>query len=317
MNRDLWWHTRTTAEVLGREDMALTEEQQEIIDDPLDTDLIMVIAFSGAAKTTTMKAGTHQKKRGLDLAYNRPAAAAAQVIFPANTVCETVHALAYRTAHHAESRRGYADRRSSDRTAHMHACAEPLLRYSPQAATAVRLRYTLAFVGGIDGYNFLYQMRDPLVRQFRSFAEMAHYAEATEDPETNRLVNVVSLYGDDISGLIPRLAALSDGARTDRRLDAGHGSQIERPGPLSRVVMANDSRFRRRRSGPAEGQSIWPTSLSRARSIRLGQTACFASGFSPYRRGNMPMRKTTAFRRMADHVHSNRAVESEVESQEI
>ncbi len=235
--------------------MALTEEQQEIIDDPLDTDLIMVIAFSGAAKTTTMKAGTHQKKRGLDLAYNRPAAAAAQVIFPANTVCETVHALAYRTAHHAESRRGYADRRSSDRTAHMHTCAEPLLRYSPQAATAVRLRYTLAFVGGIDGYNFLYQMRDPLVRQFRSFAEMAHYAEATEDPETNRLVNVVSLYGDDISGLIPRLAALSDGARTDRRLDAGHGSQIERPGPLSRVVMANDSRFRRRRSGPAEGQS--------------------------------------------------------------
>ncbi|KJK21061.1 hypothetical protein UB46_29225 [Burkholderiaceae bacterium 16] len=77
--------------------MALTEEQHEIIGNPLDIDLIMVIAFAGAAKATTLriKAGTHQKKRGLYLAYNRAAAEAAQAAFPANTKCKTVHALAY------------------------------------------------------------------------------------------------------------------------------------------------------------------------------------------------------------------------------
>ncbi|MCP3024603.1 UvrD-helicase domain-containing protein [Cupriavidus basilensis] len=77
--------------------MQLTEEQEAVIHDPLDTDLVMVIAFAGAAKTTTLrlKAAAHPKKRGLYLAYNRAAAIAARETFPPNATCKTVHALAY------------------------------------------------------------------------------------------------------------------------------------------------------------------------------------------------------------------------------
>lgn len=134
----------------------------------------------------------------------------------------------------------------------MHTCAAPTLKYSPQAATAVRLGYTLTFVGGIDGYYFaqildaywlfighLDQVRDSLVRQFRSFAEMEHYAEAAEDPETNRLVNVVSLYGGDISDLIhaTRQSLTPPGQIADLTLAAAHTSKGR---DLSRVVMADD-----------------------------------------------------------------------------
>ncbi|WP_416047417.1 hypothetical protein [Cupriavidus basilensis] len=77
--------------------MQLTEEQETIIADPLDSDLAMVIAFAGGAKTTTLrlKAAAHSKKRGLYLAYNRAAAITARETFPPNTTCKTVHALAY------------------------------------------------------------------------------------------------------------------------------------------------------------------------------------------------------------------------------
>ncbi|MCY0853637.1 UvrD-helicase domain-containing protein [Cupriavidus sp. D39] len=120
-----------------------------------------------------------------------------------------------------------------------------------QAAAGVQAGESLAFVGGIDGYNFAQvldaywlfigcpdQIRDPLVRQFRSFAEMERYADAAEDPETKRLIKVVGIYGGDIPALIHaiRRSLTPAGQAADRTLTTAHKSKGH---DLSRVVMAD------------------------------------------------------------------------------
>ncbi|MGT2460202.1 UvrD-helicase domain-containing protein (plasmid) [Cupriavidus basilensis] len=121
-----------------------------------------------------------------------------------------------------------------------------------QAAAGVQAGESLAFVGGIDGYNFaqildaywlfigsIDQVRDPLVRQFHSFAEMECYAEAADDPETKRLVKVVGIYGGEIPALIHaiRRALAPAGTTADRTPATAHKSKGQ---DLSRVVIADD-----------------------------------------------------------------------------
>jgi len=78
-----------------------TEEQQKIIDLALEGEDLVINAFAGASKTTTLTMIAEAKHEeggelGLYLAFNKAIATEAEERFPTSVECRTVHSLAYR-----------------------------------------------------------------------------------------------------------------------------------------------------------------------------------------------------------------------------
>ena len=80
--------------------MKPTEEQQAIIDYALTGDNLIVQAYAGTGKSSTLalvgKALQTQNKRGMYFAFNKDIATEAKNKMPSNVECSTVHSLAYR-----------------------------------------------------------------------------------------------------------------------------------------------------------------------------------------------------------------------------
>lgn len=75
----------------------LSKEQVSIIEACRDNDLVSVEAVSGAAKTTSLVAVSHNiKKRSLFLTFSKALADEAKREFPNHVDCRTLHSLAYR-----------------------------------------------------------------------------------------------------------------------------------------------------------------------------------------------------------------------------
>lgn len=78
-----------------------TEEQQKIIDLALEGEDLVINAFAGASKTTTLTMIAEAKHEeggelGMYLAFNKAIATEAEERFPTSVECRTVHSLAYR-----------------------------------------------------------------------------------------------------------------------------------------------------------------------------------------------------------------------------
>ena len=75
----------------------LTNEQNDIVNS--DSDLLRVIAFAGAGKTSTLKAYAEARPENkiLYLAFNKSICAEAESKFPKNVSCLTTHSLAFRS----------------------------------------------------------------------------------------------------------------------------------------------------------------------------------------------------------------------------
>lgn len=77
-----------------------TEEQQAIIDYALTGDNLIVQAYAGCGKSSSLalvgKALQTQNKRGMYFAFNKDIATEAKSKMPSNVECSTVHSLAYR-----------------------------------------------------------------------------------------------------------------------------------------------------------------------------------------------------------------------------
>ncbi|WP_378347428.1 3'-5' exonuclease [Acinetobacter baumannii] len=78
-----------------------TEEQQNIIDLALEGEDLVINAFAGASKTTTLTLIANAKHEeggevGMYLAFNKAIANEAEERFPTSVECRTVHSLAYR-----------------------------------------------------------------------------------------------------------------------------------------------------------------------------------------------------------------------------
>ena len=91
------------------------------------------------------------------------------------------------------------------------------------------------FVGGVSGYGFdvivdtwklssgQRDIRDPFIRRFESFAELAMYAESADDREIKSRLNIVDQYGARIPDLVARLLrADTDEANADATLTTAH-----------------------------------------------------------------------------------------------
>lgn len=75
----------------------LSGEQVDIIKSCLEHDLVSIEAVSGAAKTSSLVAVSHNiKKRSLFLTFSKALADEAKVVFPSHVDCRTLHSLAYR-----------------------------------------------------------------------------------------------------------------------------------------------------------------------------------------------------------------------------
>ena len=78
--------------------MKPTEEQQAVIDSDLKSgEALKVIAFAGTGKTATLAeyAQAHAMDQCLYLAFNKSVQTDAERKFPANTLCRTVHSMAF------------------------------------------------------------------------------------------------------------------------------------------------------------------------------------------------------------------------------
>ena len=79
-----------------------TKEQQDIIDYAAQGNSLIIQAFSGASKTTTLclvaKELDKQGKKGLYLAFNKAIAEEAKEKMPDSVYCSTVHSLAFRNS---------------------------------------------------------------------------------------------------------------------------------------------------------------------------------------------------------------------------
>jgi len=74
-----------------------TKEQQNIVDLAKQGNNLVVKAFAGAAKTTTLvEVAKEIKKPSLYIAFNKSIADEAASKFPSNVECRTIHSLAYR-----------------------------------------------------------------------------------------------------------------------------------------------------------------------------------------------------------------------------
>ncbi len=79
--------------------MDITQEQQRIIETPLEKFKVMkIIAFAGTGKSTTLReyARRHSDKKFLYLVFNKSAADEAKRKFPENCDCMTIHSLTYK-----------------------------------------------------------------------------------------------------------------------------------------------------------------------------------------------------------------------------
>ena len=108
------------------------------------------------------------------------------------------------------------------------------------AVTGLRAGKRLGFVGGMASYGFEKivdtwylangqneLVRDPFLRDFPSFNDLAVYAENANDFEVKRMVEVVKSYGSEIETIVPAIHAaavpLLDGA--DMVLSTAHKSK--------------------------------------------------------------------------------------------
>jgi len=79
--------------------MNITQEQQQIIETPLENFKVMkIIAFAGTGKSTTLReyARRYSDNKFLYLVFNKAAAEEAKGKFPRNCDCMTIHSLAFK-----------------------------------------------------------------------------------------------------------------------------------------------------------------------------------------------------------------------------
>ncbi|XP_034719247.1 F-box DNA helicase 1 [Etheostoma cragini] len=82
----------------GRPQIQLTREQQQILSHNIQGNhVVKIVAFAGTGKTTTLVKYAEQRPhlRFLYVAFNKSVANEAQLRFPSNVACKTVHSLAY------------------------------------------------------------------------------------------------------------------------------------------------------------------------------------------------------------------------------
>ncbi|WP_454909604.1 UvrD-helicase domain-containing protein [Variovorax gossypii] len=91
-----------------------------------------------------------------------------------------------------------------------------------EAVRGVREKKILGFAGGVNAYGFekiidtwhladgqLGLVRDPFLRNFPSFANLADYADKSRDQEVRRLIKIVETYGEQIVPLVDAIRAAS------------------------------------------------------------------------------------------------------------
>lgn len=112
---------------------------------------------------------------------------------------------------------------------------------------------SMAFVGGVKGYNFgklldvqalaegrLNSIADPFIRGFQSFTQMQEYAEDADEYDLQRLIKTASTYGTALFELVPSIIANGKTygqEPTDITLSTAHRIK---GATLDHVVLADD-----------------------------------------------------------------------------
>ncbi|ABM39524.1 UvrD-helicase domain-containing protein [Polaromonas naphthalenivorans] len=106
-----------------------------------------------------------------------------------------------------------------------------------QAVIAMQAGQKIGFIGGVQGYNFnkivdtwylmdgqTGEIRDPFLKDFHNFEQLAEYAENANDLEVKRTIEAVQTYGASVLQIVPAIheACVQDLSKAHLTLSTAH-----------------------------------------------------------------------------------------------
>lgn len=163
--------------------MKPTAEQAAVVDAARNGAHLVIEAFAGAGKTSTLKllARAKPNRGGVYLAYNRAIAADAAKSFPSTVVCKTAHALAFAAVGKAYKERLDAARQPARVTAQLLGINQPVdlgtdvVKLAPQQVARIVLSTVDRFCQSAD--TFIGRRHVPRLHGFEAPAARAALAE--------------------------------------------------------------------------------------------------------------------------------------------